>query len=45
MLGVVAEASCFYLDSRTSADSRGYAVALELGIPPPASGLPRRRPT
>ncbi len=33
VLGVVAERKLFYLDSRTSAASRGYALALELGIP------------
>ena len=33
MLGVLAERKLFYLDSRTSAESRGYAVALELGVP------------
>ena len=33
ILGVVAERKLFYLDSRTSAESRGYSQALELGIP------------
>jgi polysaccharide deacetylase 2 family uncharacterized protein YibQ len=33
VMGVVAESKLFYLDSRTSAESRGYALALELGIP------------
>lgn len=33
MLGVLAERKLFYLDSRTSAESRGYALALELGVP------------
>jgi hypothetical protein len=33
VLGVLAEKSLFFLDSRTSADSVGYKVALSLGVP------------
>lgn len=33
LLGVVAERKLFFLDSRTSPESRGYALALELGVP------------
>ncbi len=33
VLGVLAERSLFFLDSRTSADSVGYKVALGLGVP------------
>jgi uncharacterized protein len=33
VLGVLAERSLFFLDSRTSADSVGYKVALSLGVP------------
>jgi polysaccharide deacetylase 2 family uncharacterized protein YibQ len=33
LLGVVAERKLFFLDSRTSAETRGYALALELGVP------------
>ena len=33
ILGVLAERQLFFLDSRTSAESRGYTTALELGIP------------
>lgn len=33
ILGVLQARQLFYLDSRTSLDSRGYATALELGIP------------
>lgn len=33
ILGVLAEAGLFYLDSRTRADSLGYRLALEAGVP------------
>jgi polysaccharide deacetylase 2 family uncharacterized protein YibQ len=33
ILEVVAESGLFYVDSRTSADSVGYQVALEVGVP------------
>lgn len=33
LLEVVAERKLFFLDSRTSPESRGYALALELGVP------------
>jgi polysaccharide deacetylase 2 family uncharacterized protein YibQ len=33
MLGEVAKRKLFFLDSRTSAETRGYALALELGVP------------
>lgn len=33
ILGVLAERKLFFVDSRTSAESRGYALAVELGVP------------